>query len=77
MSTKGTRVYGRVPTEPGEYGDWGGHWWGKPPVRGCPAGMLCDHEVTEHDDGTITVNPSILMPSRYHGWLRRGEWTEG
>ena len=33
--------------------------------------------VTEHEDGTITVSPSILVRSnieRYHGHLVRGEW---
>jgi len=37
------------------------------------------HTVVEHDDGTITVTPSIDMskrqPGAYHGWLRKGEWT--
>lgn len=32
------------------------------------------HTVTEHDDGTITVAPSLLMPSGWHGWLRHGEF---
>ncbi len=39
------------------------------------------HEVIEHSDGTITVSPSLVMPSGWHGWLRRGvfeviEWGE-
>ncbi len=38
------------------------------------------HQVIEHEDGTITVSPSIDFrrtdhPDRYHGWLKRGEWT--
>lgn len=37
------------------------------------------HQVVEHEDGTITVTPSIDMSQRvtggYHGWLRRGEWS--
>lgn len=37
------------------------------------------HTVTEHEDGTITVAPSIDMSKRhagaYHGYLRKGEWT--
>jgi hypothetical protein len=41
------------------------------------------HEVTEHEDGTITVSPSILISTRqngqnvelWHGWLRRGVWS--
>jgi hypothetical protein len=39
-------------------------------------GQLRDHKVTEHDDGTITVSPSILnpRPGGWHGFLERGEW---
>lgn len=33
------------------------------------------HTVTEHDDGTITVEPSLVMPSGWHGWLRQGRFT--
>ena len=37
------------------------------------------HTVVEHEDGTITVTPSIDMSRRhagaYHGFLRKGEWT--
>lgn len=33
------------------------------------------HEVAEHDDGTITVTPSIVMPNTgWHGFLERGIW---
>ncbi|HEX6985598.1 MAG TPA: hypothetical protein VF170_09485 [Planctomycetaceae bacterium] len=43
-------------------------------------GDLSAHDVTENDDGTITVSPSILISSPqqgdlYHGFLRYGEWT--
>jgi hypothetical protein len=39
-------------------------------------GALRDHAVTEHEDGTISVSPSILDPSPggWHGWLERGLW---
>lgn len=34
------------------------------------------HSITEHDDGTITVHPSIDMsqrvPGGWHGWLVKG-----
>lgn len=34
------------------------------------------HSVTEHEDGTITVSPSIDLsqrdPTFWHGWLERG-----
>jgi hypothetical protein len=36
------------------------------------------HAVTEHEDGTITVSPSIdfsqRRPGAYHGFLVRGVW---
>ncbi len=61
--------------------DEDGMWWIYLPY--CGAGILSKHEVTEHEDGTITVRPSILMyvhnneaPSQRHGYLNRGEWQE-
>lgn len=39
-------------------------------------GTLVTHQVTEHDDGTITVTPSILDPNGWHGYLERGVWRE-
>ncbi len=37
------------------------------------------HRVTEHEDGTITVSPSILLQAgdpkwSWHGYLERGVW---
>jgi hypothetical protein len=57
---------------------------------GCaPNGHACAlgaHTVVEHEDGTITVSPSILIathpvgyPERkelYHGFLERGVWRD-
>jgi hypothetical protein len=40
------------------------------------ADLSC-HHVTENDDGTITVSPSILCRGgslEYHGWLENGAW---
>lgn len=40
---------------------------------------LGGHSVIEHDDGTITVSPSILVTGhdgRWHGYLERGTWRE-
>lgn len=37
------------------------------------------HDVSEHDDGTITVSPSILVTvhaATWHGFLERGVWRE-
>jgi hypothetical protein len=47
-------------------------------------GNLAAHTVTEHEDGTITVSPSILISTRrdgkdielFHGYLERGVWRE-
>lgn len=44
-----------------------------------PNGMLANltnHEVLEHEDGTITVSPSILVTGggTWHGWIERGVW---
>lgn len=33
------------------------------------------HEVAEHDDGTITVSPSIVG-NGFHGYLERGIWRD-
>lgn len=52
-------------------------------------GDLTAHEVTEHEDGTITVEPSIAVSGgqtvrargeepcpTWHGYLRAGEWSK-
>lgn len=64
---------------PGDY--WkAAHGW-----MGCtPDGRLCDlsrHTVIEHDDGTITVGPSILVSGGgfdecWHGYLEKGDWRQ-
>jgi hypothetical protein len=48
-----------------------------------PNGLLANllkHQVTEHEDGTITVTPSILVSQgtvgSWHGFLNRGIWSE-
>jgi hypothetical protein len=59
-------------------GDGSTSWYVKTPNG--HIGNLGAHEVEEHEDGTITVSPSILVsdPSGklYHGFLRRGVWSE-
>lgn len=44
------------------------------------AGNLASHDVVEHEDGTITVSPSILVTQgadiSWHGYLERGVWRE-
>jgi hypothetical protein len=49
-------------------------WWD---VR-APDGSSCIlnpsiHKVVEHEDGTITVHPSIVTDT-WHGWLENGVW---
>lgn len=48
-------------------------------------GNLSNHLVIEHDDGTITVSPSILVSgydydvgkkTTWHGFLEHGVWRE-
>lgn len=51
-------------------------WWD---IR-CPDGSSClidptIHTVTEHEDGTITLFPSLVTPT-WHGWLEHGVWYE-
>ncbi|MFI5228394.1 MAG: hypothetical protein ACHQWU_04950 [Gemmatimonadales bacterium] len=67
--------------EPGEYARHpvDGIWYAN-----APNGLLANlgnHDVTEHEDGTITVSPSILVSRgddgpRWHGFLERGVWRE-
>lgn len=85
MKVKGTRrdlVDSSVILEPGEYGKHysDGTWLARPPNPDILMGNLGDHDVTEHDDGTITVSPSILIKQwngkQWHGYLERGVWRE-
>jgi hypothetical protein len=85
----GRRIYpnaeGHLPLAEGDYGfnPAAGCWECRPPGR--HAGSLRAHTVTEHEDGTITVSPSILFVgmedaepgsefSGWHGFLERGVW---
>ena len=64
---------------PGDYRLKGGRWLGV-----SPNGLLCNlagHSVSEHEDGTITVSPSIAVNngqggSSWHGYLEHGVWRE-
>lgn len=67
--------------EPGEFGRWGSDWYAR-----TPTGLSADlrqHMVVEHDDGTITVRPSIEVrgyapetgATYFHGFLTKGVWT--
>lgn len=67
---------------PGDYGWWkrAGHWVAMTPTD--DMANLASHQVTEHEDGTITVSPSILVSTSrngvavecWHGFLERGVW---
>jgi hypothetical protein len=68
--------------QPGDYGcaiadDGAKHWYARTP-NGL-LGNLGQHQVTEHEDGAITVSPSILVHAsgskpEWHGFLERGVW---
>lgn len=69
---------------PGEYCCWNSIWYCCTPNG--HLGSLRKHAVTEHEDGTISVHPSIKVSFRrtgadadavaYHGWLERGIWRD-
>lgn len=74
---QGRRRADRTPIEelqPGDYCKRGDVWWVCLPNR--QLGRLDSRwNVTEHEDGTITVSPSIHdAPDGWHGWLERGVW---
>lgn len=69
--------------EPGEYGKFEGVWYCRAPHDTDDlwlTGNLSNHQVVEHEDGTITVSPSILIShwtgASWHGYLERGVWRE-
>lgn len=66
---------------PGDYGRVSdGTWYAMTPNG--HLGNLASHDVTEHEDGTISVSPSILLTSAqgdvdlWHGYLEHGIWRE-
>ena len=83
-SQRGRRVFpdatGSLRLAEGDYGKGtDGIWLARPP--GDHLGDLRNHEVIEHEDGTISVAPSILITgedgsgqTRWHGHLERGIW---
>jgi len=63
--------------QPGDY--WkhnDGEWYAETPT-GLTAN-ISGHTIVEHEDGTITVSPSILVnrdhPNGWHGYLEKGIW---
>lgn len=65
--------YCKVPDgqHPGETGVW----YAMAPNGHAGALVPSIHQVVEHEDATITVTPSIVMPAGWHGHLTRGVWT--
>jgi len=56
-------------------------WWIYLPQ--CGAGRMPHHRIEEHEDGTISVTPSIVLtghnagnPTTRHGYLTKGIWNE-
>lgn len=65
----------RWPPANGAYWRQNSTWWCITP-NGL-YGNLSAHSVTEHEDGTITVAPSILVTGHdrsWHGYLEKGVW---
>lgn len=83
---EGRRVRDTEVFNPGDYGRHprDGNWYACTPDG--HLGNLSAHQVIEHDDGTITVSPSILVSMRdtekkvdvelYHGYLEHGVWRQ-
>lgn len=81
----GKRVYnldGAHNLAEGEYGLWAedqNTWYACCPGPHDLVANLSRHTVTEHEDGTITVAPSILCSDgaaghSWHGFLECGVW---
>ena len=86
---QGVRIYPEdgdnvLRLKSGEYGKFRGVWYACPPLPWNPNHPAClaGHSVTEHEDGTISVSPSILIrightkQEQWHGYLKHGMWTE-
>ena len=82
---------GQWPENPGEYSkhktSLGVVWFFIPPKAltedGPDIASIRNHTVIEHEDGTITVSPSILVTyyagdktTSWHGYLEKGIWRE-
>lgn len=69
--------------KPGDYfkqdpveGDGGQRWWLQAPDGEDGSVIARIWSIVEHEDGTITVSPSIWfnMPHGWHGFLEHGVW---
>jgi hypothetical protein len=66
--------------QPGDYYLYPEAGWCGVSPNGHAVGLR-NHDVAEHEDGTITVSPSILVhgdgvQGAWHGFLERGVWRE-
>jgi hypothetical protein len=62
---------------PLEYGKYNGIFYCLTP--NALLGNLANHTIIEHEDGTITVSPSILVGNgdiSWHGFIENGLWRE-
>lgn len=62
---------------PGEYCKWRGAYYAHCPGPDDLVANLSAHKITEHDDGTLTVSPSILCSDgrhEWHGYLEQDVW---
>lgn len=75
MDERVPATYGRA-TAARAVGTAAGWWLVRTPDGCCGSLNPAVHTVVEHEDGTITVTPSLDMsqqkPGAWHGWLRRG-----
>lgn len=79
----------RIPVEQEKFmdrdGDYSGPWpkskeglWLLRASNGdWASGSSSSHTIEEHEDGTVSFTPSIKFNTgqRWHGYLKRGEWT--
>lgn len=81
----GKRIESPFASDGALVGEWpeSGDFYFYPEAGWCgvaPDGQMVGlrgHEVTEHEDRTITVSPSILVTSgnkNWHGYVERGTW---
>lgn len=70
-------AYGKPRGEPGEEHPWTS-WQVTAPTGEQGTLNPEKHAIIEHEDGTITVHPSIWYKNwdnGWHGWLKHGVWT--
>jgi hypothetical protein len=62
---------------PGDYAKFKTLWVMRAPNGDLGTLRSSNHQIVEHEDGTITVSPSIQFETgnRYHGYLKAGIWS--